>query len=63
MTSTIQTETDDELTDRYIASLHALCAFVGRGRRRECSWAASGYCEACGRPRPSLLPDMPGTIS
>lgn len=36
-------------------SLHAPCPFFAR-RHRECVWAVSGYCENCGRARPSLIP-------
>lgn len=48
------TETLEQAFER---SLHARCTFYHRGQR-ECSWAASGYCDNCGRARPSFIPEI-----
>ena len=52
---------NDELAARYTAALHAQCSAIKR-RRRECEWAASGYCYWCGRPIPTYRAGAPGEI-
>lgn len=46
---------EDASGDDLFTALHARCAFFARGHR-ECNWAPSGYCENCGRTRPSMIP-------
>lgn len=47
----------ETLEQAFERSLHARCTFYHRGQR-ECSWAASGYCDNCGRARPSFIPEI-----